>query len=108
MAISSFREFLSQLRRVKPHQETYAITDDGLVLVESVELDQLTHHQRLSLVERIERAEGALTADDLARLLNVSRISIFKHAAAGRIPSFRIGTSVRFDPKSVAEWLRKQ
>jgi len=47
-----------------------------------------------------------MTADDLASLLSVSRITIFKQAKAGRTPSFRIGTCVRFDPKSVAEWHR--
>jgi excisionase family DNA binding protein len=47
-----------------------------------------------------------LTADELASMLTVSRITIFKQAKAGRIPSFRIGTCVRFDPQSVARWLR--
>jgi hypothetical protein len=28
-------------------------------------------------------------------------------AKAGRIPSFRIGTCVRFDPKTVGNWLRE-
>jgi hypothetical protein len=28
-------------------------------------------------------------------------------AAAGRIPSFRIGSCVRFDPRAVAKWLRQ-
>jgi excisionase family DNA binding protein len=60
----------------------------------------------LSLVEQIERTGRALTADDLAKLLSVSRITIFKQAKAGRIPSFRIGMSVRFYPKAVANWLR--
>ncbi len=62
----------------------------------------------LSLADQIERTGHALTADDLAKLLSVSRITIFKQAKAGRIPSFRIGTSVRFDPKAVARWLRVQ
>jgi len=62
--------------------------------------------QSLSLPDRIERMERALTAEDLAELLSVSKITVFKHAAAGRIPSFRIGTCVRFDPKTVAQWLR--
>ena len=62
----------------------------------------------IALVERIERTGHALTADDLAGLLSVSRITVFKHAKAGRIPSFRIGTSVRFCPKAVANWLRSQ
>lgn len=61
----------------------------------------------LSIADRIERFQRALTANELADLLSVSRITIFKQAKAGRIPSFRIGTCVRFDPHSVARWLRK-
>ena len=34
--------------------------------------------------------------------------SIYKYAKAGRLPCFRIGTSVRFCPKAVADWLRAQ
>jgi len=60
----------------------------------------------LSLPDRIERIGRALRADELASMLTVSRITIFKQAKAGRIPSFRIGTCVRFDPKTVAQWLR--
>jgi excisionase family DNA binding protein len=61
----------------------------------------------LSLADRIERMERALTADDLASMLTVAKVTIFKQAKAGRIPSFRIGSCVRFDPKRVAQWLRK-
>src|SRR5690348_1905600 len=61
-----------------------------------------------TLADRIERIGHALTAEQLGNILCVSTITIFKHAKAGRIPSFRIGTCVRFDPKSVAQWLRKQ
>jgi excisionase family DNA binding protein len=63
--------------------------------------------ETMSLPERIERIGRALTANELASMLTVSRITIFKQAKAGRIPSFRIGTCVRFDPKTVAQWLRK-
>jgi excisionase family DNA binding protein len=59
-----------------------------------------------SLTERIEHAGHALTAKDLAHLLNVSAITLFKHCKAGRIPCFRIGTSVRFEPIAVARWLK--
>ena len=62
---------------------------------------------RLTLAEQIERIEGAMTADTLANLLGVSKVTLFKMAKAGRIPSFRIGTCVRFDPRAVADWLRK-
>lgn len=61
----------------------------------------------LRLADRIERIGRALTADELAQMLTVSRITIFKLAKAGRIPCFRIGTCVRFDPRAVATWLRQ-
>ena len=59
----------------------------------------------LSLADRIERMGRALTATELAEMLTVSRITIFKLAKRGRIPSFRIDTCVRFD---FAMWLRKK
>jgi excisionase family DNA binding protein len=59
------------------------------------------------LTDQIERIPHALTAAELAQWLAVSRITIFKLAKTGRIPCFRIGTCVRFDPRAVASWLRK-
>jgi excisionase family DNA binding protein len=60
-----------------------------------------------SLPDRIEKFDHALTAVELAEILAVSRITVFKLARAGRIPCFRIGTCVRFDPQVVARWLRR-
>lgn len=62
----------------------------------------------LSLADQIAATGHALTANELSKLLAVSHITIFKQAKAGRIPSFRIGTCVRFDPFTVAKWLRAQ
>jgi len=59
------------------------------------------------LPDQIAQIKHALTAAELAQWLAVSRITIFKLAKAGRIPCFRIGTCVRFDPRAVATWLRK-
>lgn len=61
-----------------------------------------------SLADQIEKTGHALTANELGILLAVSHKTLFKQAKAGRIPSFRIGTCVRFDPFTVAKWLRKQ
>ncbi len=61
-----------------------------------------------TLADQIERIGRALTAKELAQILSVSKITIFKQAKAGRIPCFRIGTCVRFDPRAVANWLRAQ
>lgn len=65
-------------------------------------------HYLMSLADQLEKIGRALTAKELAELLSVSKVTIFKHAAAGRIPSFRIGTCVRFDPRAIANWLRAQ
>ena len=60
----------------------------------------------MSLADQIEKIGRALTAEELAKLLSVSKVTVFKLAAKGRIPSFRVGTCVRFDPRAVARWLR--
>jgi excisionase family DNA binding protein len=64
--------------------------------------------QPSTLADQIERIGRALTAKELATMLSVSTITIFKQAKAGRIPCFRIGTCERFDPRAVATWLRAQ
>lgn len=69
---------------------------------------QVVPDQPVTLADRIERIGRALTAEELAEILTVSRITIFKQAKAGRIPCFHIGTCVRFDPKLVAVWLRRK
>ena len=60
------------------------------------------------IVRTLEASEHALRAGEVARLLGVTRQHIYKMAAEGTIPSFRIGSAVRFDPKQLAEWLRRK
>jgi excisionase family DNA binding protein len=62
----------------------------------------------VSVREMIAKHGKALNADELADILNVSPITIYKHAKKGTIPSFRIGSAVRFSPREVADWLAKQ
>jgi hypothetical protein len=38
----------------------------------------------------------------------VSEITIYKQAQKGNIPSCRVGTCVRFCPKSVADWIARR
>ena len=66
-----------------------------------------SHEQ--SLVHRIANHRGgAMTAQQLSEILSVSAISLYKLAKSGCLPSFRIGTSVRFCPATVARWLRER
>ena len=60
------------------------------------------------LVERLEASKSALKARDLAEIFGVTQQHIYKMAAIGVIPSFRVGASVRFDPGIVAEWLKRR
>jgi excisionase family DNA binding protein len=62
----------------------------------------------VNLADKLERVGHALNADDLAELLSVSKVMIYKLASEGKIPSFRIGMSLRFDPHCVANWLRER
>ncbi|MFZ0394865.1 MAG: helix-turn-helix domain-containing protein [Terracidiphilus sp.] len=62
---------------------------------------------RLSLADRIEAYDHALTAQELAACLDCSDSNIYNQARAGRILHIRFGGSIRFDPHVTAEWLRE-
>lgn len=64
--------------------------------------------RKTSIPDHLESIDRAMTTTELAALLGVSRRSIFDLAKAGRIPSFRVATSVRFDPAVIAKWLRER
>jgi excisionase family DNA binding protein len=66
----------------------------------------IAQSETCTLPQRIEGIKRAITANELAELLAVSTITVYKMAKTGRLPSFRVGTAVRFDPCAVAEWLR--
>ena len=61
-----------------------------------------------SLADQIANHQGALTAAELGRHLGIARVSVFKMAKRGVIPCFRLGTSVRFCPATIARWLRER
>ena len=62
----------------------------------------------MSMKERLFSFGRALGVKDLASIFGVTEATIYKQARQGTIPSFRIGTLVRFDPKLVCEWYEKQ
>ena len=59
----------------------------------------------MRLVETLKNRTNALKVSEVAELLGVTPQHIYKMAASGRVPSFRVSGSVRFDPDDVAEWL---
>lgn len=62
----------------------------------------------MSLVEVVREMQEALRVRDLARLLGVSPQQIYKMAASGEIPSFKVANAVRFDPHETAEWRKEK
>lgn len=61
-----------------------------------------------SIGDRIRAFQRAMTAEEVSELFNIHLDTIYKQARSGNIPSFRIGTSVRFDPKYLADWYQQQ
>ena len=49
-----------------------------------------------------------LRADEVAKLLGVSREFIYKKAEARVIPAYRLGRALRFDPEELLAWARTQ
>jgi len=62
----------------------------------------------MKLVEMLKNKTGALKVAEVAELFGVTPQHIYKMAANGRIPSFRISGAVRFDPDEVAVWLQQK
>ncbi len=60
------------------------------------------------LVDSLDRKTSALTVSDVAELLSISERQVYKLVAEHRIPCFKIGGSIRFDPFAVALWLRQK
>lgn len=61
----------------------------------------------MDLFEALE-GKPVWTIDELAVLLNVSRKTLYKQAARGKLPSFRIGSCVRVYGKGLANHLRSK
>lgn len=73
--------------------------------MDSKNLGERTPYELRSLASRVKAFHHALTADQLADVLKVSRLTILRRAKRGTIPSFRVGSCVRFDPANISEWL---
>lgn len=59
----------------------------------------------LNLIQELE-SRHAMKVSELTELLGVDDKHIYRMAARGQLPSFRVGGAVRFDPQELANWLR--
>jgi excisionase family DNA binding protein len=58
-----------------------------------------------TLSEQISSRDKAWKLEELASLLNCSRGKLYKMVNSGRIPYIRVGSMIRFDPKSTSAWI---
>jgi excisionase family DNA binding protein len=59
----------------------------------------------LTLREKLASFDGAIGADDIARLLQTSRHTVYLWVRDNRIPHFRLNGSLKFDPALIADWI---
>jgi predicted DNA-binding transcriptional regulator AlpA len=68
--------------------------------------DDFTGNIPLSIPSMIERHKGLMTAKQLAAMIGMPLPTLYQFSAQGRIPSFNVGGLIKFDPKTIAAWLR--
>jgi excisionase family DNA binding protein len=62
----------------------------------------------MTLIQILESKQNALRVREVAELLGVSKTHIYEMVADGRLPSFRLGKSIRIDASDIAELLRNK
>lgn len=61
----------------------------------------------MSLPEKIEAIDRAMTVSELAKLLNLGKTAIYELVRRNAIPHYRVA-GLRFDPQETADWLRSR
>ena len=62
----------------------------------------------MKLADQIAAMGQAPTVEQLAEVLQCSKKALYKMVRRSPLPSFRVGTMVRFDPETTAQWLRSR
>jgi len=60
----------------------------------------------MDLVETVENWPTALTVEQLAELMAVSPKTIYKAIRKGKLRAARLGSLLRLNPQTTADWLR--
>jgi excisionase family DNA binding protein len=60
----------------------------------------------LGIASRFAAFDHALNINEVADVLGFNKKTIERMARANRIPSFKTGSQVRFDPRLLAEWAK--
>jgi excisionase family DNA binding protein len=61
----------------------------------------------MSLPEKIEAIDHAITVAELAALLHLGKTAVYDMVRRNAIPHYRLA-GLRFDPQELADWLRSR
>ena len=95
-------------RRREAVQESFMESSQAAATASDGRVLGIDEDCNLSLAELIAARKVAWTAAQLAVLLSCSTRHVLKLAKAGKMPSIRLGGTVRFDPKATGAWLRSR
>lgn len=56
----------------------------------------------------VDRRPTIMTVDEVAKYLRMHEMTIYRMAAEGRLPAYKIGNRWRFKKERIDEWLRSQ
>jgi excisionase family DNA binding protein len=67
-----------------------------------MEANKCQQKQRLSKENKMKQT---LTVSEVARMLQMSKTSIYKYAEAGKLPSVKIGSNLRFTDDQINQFI---
>ena len=85
----------------------YFVEDSCADVPEQLSRENL-NDKPVGLTDCLHGRRHALVVTDIADLLRISERQVYKLVAAHRIPCFKIGGSIRFDPSAISAWLRQK
>ena len=56
----------------------------------------------------LENGDNVFTVQELAGYLRMKPLTIYKHASAGKLPGFKVGSHWRFKRKTIDRWIQAQ
>jgi excisionase family DNA binding protein len=62
----------------------------------------------MTITQRLRAVSGYLTPKQLAPIIGSHYQTVYAWAKEGTIPHTRVGSRLRFDPHTIADWLERQ
>jgi excisionase family DNA binding protein len=61
-----------------------------------------------TLIEELRSRRELLTVNELSALLGTHQMTLYKWIKKGTVPFLRVGSGIRFCPRTIAQWLTQR